>query len=102
MSELRPEPASDTDVSPESMRPEIKRILVERLFLEGVDPASIDDDAPFMQDLGLDSVDALELVLGLEQRYDVQLVKQGLEREAFESITKLAEFVARRRAEGAS
>ena len=91
-----------TDLDPDALCPEIRSILVERLGLEGVDPASIDDDAPFMEELGLDSVDALELVLGLEQRYDVQLVKQGLEREAFESIAKLAAFVVRRKGEAKS
>ena len=94
-----PNSAATQDARPEDLCPEIKSILVERLFLEGVDPASIDDDAPFMQDLGLDSVDALELVLGLEQRYGVDLVNKGLEREAFASIRALAAFVLRRRAE---
>lgn len=84
---------------PEDLTSEIKEILVDRLLLEGVDPASIDDDAPFMEELGLDSVDALELVLGLEQRYGVHLVKKGLERQAFESIRSLAAFVLKRKAE---
>lgn len=84
---------------PEELTSEIKEILVDRLLLEGVDPASIDDDAPFMEELGLDSVDALELVLGLEQRYGVNLVKKGLERQAFESIRSLAAFVLKRKAE---
>ena len=96
--------SSMTDTSqqdPADLCPEIKTILVEQLFLEGVDPTSIDDDAPFMQDLGLDSVDALELVLGLERAYGVKLVEKGLEREAFESIRSLAKFVQRRQSEAA-
>jgi len=98
MSETHPTSATDS-ARPEDLTPEIKEILVERLLLEGVDPASIDDDAPFMEELGLDSVDALELVLGLEQRFGVDLVKKGLERRAFESIRALAAFVLERKAE---
>lgn len=97
-----PEQPLSAETRPEELCPRIKSILVERLFLEGVDPTSIEDEAPFMQDLGLDSVDALELVLGLEQAFDVKLVEQGLEREAFQSVRALAAFVLRRKAEAAA
>ena len=51
----------------EDLRPRVKELIVRRLKLE-IDPKSIENEAPlFGEGLGLDSIDALELVLGLEQ-----------------------------------
>lgn len=79
----------------------IKHMLVERLKLE-VDPESIDDDAPLFgeEGLGLDSIDALELVLGVEQELGVQIDDEEVGSQAFASVASLAEFVAERRDEG--
>ncbi len=79
----------------------VKRLIVERMFLEGLDPADIADDAPLRQELGLDSIDALELVLGIEQEFGIQLVSSGIGREAFTSVRTLGELVAARVGEGA-
>lgn len=73
----------------------LKKLLVERLKLQ-VDPAQIDDNAPlFGEGLGLDSIDALELVVGLEQEFGVQVPDEAVGREAFASINALAEFVVK-------
>lgn len=82
---------SDQDLK--MLRPRIKELIVERLFIEGVEPASIDDEAPFMAELGLDSIDVLELLVGIEQEYSIKLVDTGLEREAFQSVRALADLV---------
>jgi len=76
----------------------LKGMIVERLKLQ-VDPAGIDDDSPlFGEGLGLDSIDALELVVGLEQEFGVQVPDEAVGREAFASINTLAEFVVKNRA----
>ena len=49
------------------LKTEVKTMIIERLKLEGMTPDQIDDTAPlFGEGLGLDSIDALELVLGIE------------------------------------
>jgi acyl carrier protein len=71
----------------------IKRLLVERLLIDGINPDDIGDDAPIREEFGLDSVDALELVLGLEQEFGVQIVSKGIARESFQSVNTLVELV---------
>ena len=76
---------------------EIKSLIIETLRLEGVSPASIADDQPlFESGLGLDSVDALELVVAIERRYDITLQGADLERSTFATVLSLASFVESR------
>ena len=83
------------EVAITEIKERLKKILVERLKLQ-VDPAQIDDNAPlFGEGLGLDSIDALELVVGLEQEFGVQVPDEAVGREAFASINALAEFVVK-------
>ena len=83
-----------TDPATDPLKPLLKRILVERLRLER-DPATIgDSEMLFDPDgLGLDSIDALELVLGVEQELGVQLGNEEVSSEALESIDRLAAFL---------
>lgn len=75
----------------------IKHLLVEALRLEGVDPAKIADDAPlFGEGLGLDSVDALELVVAIEKEFGIRIENSEVGKEAFVSVNTLAAFVDRR------
>ena len=83
------------DVNVAEVRERLKKLIVERLKLQ-IDPAGIDADAPlFGEGLGLDSIDALELVVGLEQEFGVQVPDEAVGREAFASINALAEFVVK-------
>ena len=75
--------------------------IVESLGLDEVDPTTLDLDAPlFVEDqgLGLDSIDALELVVVVEREHGVKLQDMETAREAFASLRTLAEFVEARRA----
>lgn len=75
----------------------IKRLIVESLHLDGVRPESIGDDQPlFGEGLGLDSVDALELVVALEKEFGIKIKSQEMGREAFASVEALAGFVESR------
>ena len=80
---------------PGETRSRLKSLLVSSLNLEGIDPASIDDDAPLFgpAGLGLDSVDALELVVALEKAFDLKVDSQEIGKEAFASIAALADYV---------
>ena len=75
---------------------ELKRKIVGTLKLEGVDPEQIDSDQPlFGAGLGLDSIDALELVVMLERDYGI--VIKSFQREIWASARALAEFVLKNR-----
>jgi acyl carrier protein len=72
----------------------IKQVLIERLKLERA-PESIGDEEPLFgpEGLGLDSIDALELVLGIEQEFGVKIENEEVGSEALGSVARLAEFV---------
>lgn len=77
--------------------PLLKRMIVEGLKLDGLDPESIADDQPlFGGELGLDSVDALELVVALEREFGVAVPSDEVGSEAFHSVRALAEWLAPR------
>ncbi len=75
------------------LRGRIKQTLVDRLKLE-IDPSDIGDTDPlFGEGLGLDSIDALELVLGIEQEFGVKIEDEEVGAQALASVQSLAEFV---------
>lgn len=88
----------------EDLELEIKRLIVQSLNLEGVTPESIDATAPlFVEGLGLDSIDALELAMALRQRYGVRTTSdEATNRKIFASVRSLAAFVAQHRQAGAA
>jgi acyl carrier protein len=72
----------------------IKRLLVEKLHLDGLTPEGIGDTMPlFGEGLGLDSVDALELVVALEKEFKLRIQSHEVGREAFASVATLAAYV---------
>jgi|GEM_PF-1536244 len=83
----------------ETLRGQIKQIIVERLFIDGLDPADIEDDAPIGEQLGLDSMDFLELAVGLEQTFKLEIVGKGLEPDSLRSVDALVAFVEEKLAE---
>jgi acyl carrier protein len=73
----------------------VKEMIIERLKLEGMTPDQIDDQAPlFGEGLGLDSIDALELVLGIEQSFGVKIEDEAAGMKAFKSVQALTDFIA--------
>jgi len=78
----------------ELLKSELKRLIVETLHLEDIQPDEIEDGAPlFGEGLGLDSIDALELVVALEKSYNVIIEDEEVGKKAFASIEALADFV---------
>jgi acyl carrier protein len=77
-----------------AIRSRIKHLLVNALHLEGLAPSDIADDAPlFGEGLGLDSVDALELVVALEKEFAIRIQSHDVGKEAFVSVSTLAAFI---------
>ncbi|HVS32068.1 MAG TPA: phosphopantetheine-binding protein [Thermoanaerobaculia bacterium] len=79
------------------LRRKLKELLIERLKFEDMTPADIPDDQPlFAGGLGLDSIDALEIVVMLESEFGIKLKNESSARDSFRSISTLAEFVEQR------
>jgi acyl carrier protein len=75
---------------------EIKHLIVEALMLDDVQPESIDSSAPlFVEGLGLDSIDALELAMAIDKKFGVRIrADDDQNRQIFASVKNLAAFVA--------
>jgi acyl carrier protein len=76
------------------LRSEIKHLIVGELNLKGRDPQTIEDDAPlFGAGLGLDSLDALQLAMSLEEKMGVRIPEGEEARSIFASVRSLAEHI---------
>ena len=81
-----------------SLVAELKNLIIKALKLEDMKPDDIDAEAPlFGEGLGLDSIDALELVVALEKTYGIRIPDEDVGREAFGSVSVLAEYVLKHR-----
>jgi acyl carrier protein len=79
----------------ESLKREIKEMIVEVLALDDVTPEEIlDDEALFVEGLGLDSIDALELALAIEKRWSVKIRNEELGQKVMFSVDTLAAHIA--------
>jgi len=77
---------------------ELKKEIIEALNLEDVSPEDIDNDAPlFGEGLGLDSIDALELIVLMEKKYGIKLENPNKGKEVFKSVAVMAKYVAENR-----
>ena len=77
----------------------LKAQIIEQLNLEDVEVADIENDAPlFGEGLGLDSIDALEFIVLLEQEYGIKISDPEEGKEIFHSIDTLAAFIEANRA----
>ena len=84
---------------PAELEAEIKQLIIDALMLEDIAAGDIDSEAPlFIEGLGLDSIDALELAMALEERYGVKIGDDPEEnRKIFASVRSLASFVSESR-----
>ena len=73
---------------------ELKKQIIEVLNLEDVQPEDIENDAPlFGEGLGLDSIDALELIVLMEKNYGIKLQNANEGKEIFKSVKVMAEYI---------
>ncbi|MCT4622029.1 MAG: phosphopantetheine-binding protein [Schleiferiaceae bacterium] len=77
-----------------ALREELKEQLIEQLNLEDLTPKDIADDAPlFGNGLGLDSIDALEIIVLLDNEYGITLANPDEGKRVFQSINSIAEYI---------
>lgn len=87
-------PHGPTATSAEALLPRLKRLIVATLRLEGLDPEGIgDDQLLFGEGLGLDSIDALELVVAIEREFAVAIPEGKVDHDAFHSVRTLARWL---------
>lgn len=80
----------------DELKQELKRLIIKaaNLVEEGVAPEDIQDDQPlFVEGLGLDSIDALELSVSLDADYGINISDSETAKIAFASVNSLANFV---------
>ena len=78
----------------EQLKQRLKAMIIEGLKLEDKRPEDIDDAAPiFVEGLGLDSIDALELVVLIEDNFRVTIPDEDVGKRAFASIDALTDFI---------
>ena len=76
------------------LKRKLKELLIERLKFEDMTPEDIPDDEPLFEGgLGLDSIDALEIVVMLETEFGIKVKNESSARDNFKSVASLARFV---------
>jgi acyl carrier protein len=85
---------SGAGVDRTELKQRLKQLLVEGLRLDEIVPADIrDGEAIFGEGLGLDSIDALELVVLVEERFNITIPDEDVGKKAFSSVAALADFI---------
>ena len=81
---------------------ELKKQIVAQLNLQDIKPEDIGDDQPlFVEGLGLDSIDALELIVLLQQQYKIKLSNADEGPKVFRTVRTMAEYITAHRAKNA-
>ena len=82
----------------EELKETLKKQIIEALSLEEMTPADIaDDGALFGEGLGLDSIDALELIVLMEKNYGIRFNNPAEGKAIFTSVNSMAEYIAKHR-----
>jgi acyl carrier protein len=85
---------SQKSKSLEEIRTELKELLVVNLALDDITPEEIEDDGLlFGEGLGLDSLDAVEIVVLIQRNYGLEIIDEEQAREIFQSVNTLAGWV---------
>lgn len=80
----------------ETLISNLKEQLCEALSLEDIKPEEIGTDDPLFGDegIGLDSIDALEIILLIEKKYGIKITDPKKAKEAFTSVCTIAQFIS--------
>jgi acyl carrier protein len=79
----------------DNLKKKLKEQIVERLNLKNLNPSDIgDDQALFVEGIGLDSIDALELIVLLQQEYNIKLSNAEDGPRVFHSVNTMAEYIS--------
>jgi acyl carrier protein len=78
----------------DNLKQKLKEQIIERLNLKTLKPENIGDDQPlFVEGIGLDSIDALELIVLLQQEYNIKLSNAEDGPRVFHSVRTMAEYI---------
>lgn len=93
--------SENTALDIEEIRQTLKVKLIEQLSLEDITPEEIADDMPlFGEGLGLDSLDAVEIIVLLQRNFDVQVKDAQESRAIFENVNTLADYIVQQKNAG--
>lgn len=83
----------------DTLKEDLKKQIIEQLNLEDIAPSDIQDDSVLFDDagLGLDSIDALELIVLLEKYHGIQVTNPDEGKEAFRSVQTMADYIRKRK-----
>ena len=82
----------------DELKRQLKQQIIEVLSLEEINPEDIVDSEPlFGEGLGLDSIDALELIVLMEKNYGIRLNKPAEGKAIFASLDTMADYIAQHR-----
>jgi acyl carrier protein len=74
---------------------QVKQLIIDSLRIEGMSSLDIETDAPLFGDgLGLDSIDALQLVVGMENTFGVVVPDAAVGTKVFQSVRTMADYIA--------
>jgi acyl carrier protein len=82
----------------DDLKLQLKKMIVERLFLN-VAPEDIEDEENLMDEYNIDSVNLFEIIVGLEDEFEITLEEDDFNVETFSTVSNIAEFVERKRSE---
>ncbi len=82
----------------EELIQQVKKLIIDSLRIDGMAPEEIETDAPlFGEGLGLDSIDALQLVVAMEKAFGVVVPDAATGTKVFRSVRSMAEYIAENR-----
>ena len=82
------------------LKTEIKGVIINTLKINKIKPEEVDDSAPLFAPgnaFGLDSVDAIDIIMTVQKHFNVRIADQNLARDVLESIDTLAAFIQKER-----
>jgi acyl carrier protein len=85
-----------TEADLERIKREVKEVIIDALNIKNVNPDEIDDSAPLFAPgnaFGLDSVDAIDIIMRIQSHFNVRIGDQNLARDVLESVDTLASFI---------
>lgn len=83
-------------MSDQQLKQQIKEMIVERLFLDA-DPQQMADDENLMENYEIDSVNLFEIVVGLEEQFEISFEDEDFSVDLFATVNSLAEYVEAKR-----